>query len=150
MLLPITEDPSTSSTHTECGADTKRTLTIAPGSVVLSLAEGTSVELQERTWEYGFTSDAPLELHFESLGSFTCMVNGEMVEVGGDGPHWSCKRPPDDKEMSYEFSFRYVSATNQGMLGGQIDKPVGAQPTLIIRTKRNCPTGLSTKPTIDG
>jgi hypothetical protein len=149
MFLPTTEDPSTSSIHTECGADSKRTLTIAAGSVVLSLADGTSVKLQEKTWEYGFTSDAALELSFESLGSFTCMVNGERVEVGGEGPHWSCKRPPDDKDMSYEFSFRYEAATLQGMLPGEI-KPVGAQPTLIIRTKRNCPTGLSTKPTIDG
>ena len=148
-MLPTSEESPTSSTHTECGAASKRTLTIAPGSVRLSLADGTSVELQERDWEYGFTSDEPLELWLESLSSFTCTVDGVTVNTGGDGPHWSCKRPPDDKERSYEFGFGCEAAATRGLISDVL-KPVGAQPTLIIRTKRNCPTGVATRPTADG
>jgi hypothetical protein len=146
MFVPTREDPSTSSTHAECGAS-KRTLTIAPDSVRLSLADGTSVELQGKTWEYGFRSDDPLELRFASSGSCVCTVNHVIVAaVDRDGPHWVCKRP-EGADETFELSFRFEDTASQGM-SGPIDKPSAAQPTLIIRTKRNCPIGV-TKPTID-
>lgn len=146
MLMP-TEDPPKSTIHTECGAESKRTLTIADGSVRLSLADGKSIELQGWTWEYGFSSDTPLVLCFESLGSFSCTVNYERVATDGAGPHWSCKRPSGDDE-TYDLRFRFDGAASPGLLPSR-NKPSAAQPTLIIRTKRNCPTGVVTKPTVD-
>jgi hypothetical protein len=148
-MLSTTSDtpPPSSTTYTECGA-AKRTLTISPGSVLLSIPDSRStIELQGKTWEYGFTSDAPLELRLQSLGSYICTVNNAAVSMAGDGPHWVCKRPLGADE-TYEFRFRAVESTSQGIVS-DVDKPTAAQPTLIIRTKRNCPTGVSTKPTVD-
>ena len=71
-----------------------------------------------------------------------------MVNTSGEGPHWICNRPVGDDE-TYDVRFRFSEGTGSGLLPGQVNKPVGAQPTLIIRTKRNCPAGLSTKPTMD-
>lgn len=146
MLSTTPEKPPPPTPYAECGAS-ERTLTFAPGSVRLSLADDTSIELHGGTWEYGFRNDDPLQLRFESLDSCTCTVNRGVVVMDGDGPHWVCKRPEGDDE-TYELRVSFDGASGQGLMSDVL-KPSAAQPTLIIRTKRNCPTGVVTKPSMD-
>jgi hypothetical protein len=125
--------------HIECGASPQRRLTISfePTSVRLWLKDGSSVELNQGRWEYGFTSNDPLEVSFESAATFTCTVNRIDVPTTGAGPHWVCQRPASD---IVDYGFTFTSDPKQPTLG-IIKRPAAAQPTLIIRTKRICPTG---------
>lgn len=169
--LTTTSNTSTSA-YSECGAGGQRQLTIrfAPSNVLMIVGRRT-IELQEETWEYCFTSDTALELRFVGTEPITGFVRslGSTTTTsltGLDGAlHFSCTRPAsDDQDLHYEFVFgrgTTSGTTAQGVdrrplpdpAAGAPGKPLdivatSAQPTLIIRAKRSCPTGV-TKPTVE-
>jgi hypothetical protein len=151
LLLEDSETPPPPNTHVECGAALQRTLTISfdPVSIGLSTSErGLVIELYKKTWEYGFTVDGALELTFTGPSGLTCSVDGTGIDTTGTGPHWICKRPPSDDDQYFRFTFDLPAGAGMGLLPIP-NKPAGGQPTMIIRVKRSCPTGV-TKPTVDG
>lgn len=156
--------------HSEDGVGGQRQLTISfsPSSVLLELKTGT-VQLQDQTWEYSFTEDGTLELRFMSADPIVGYVRplgaATMTSLTGlDGVlHFSCPGPStDDLDEHYEFMFTRETTSGStahprerptlppqasGKPGGPTDiEATSAQPTLIIRTKRSSPTGV-TKPT---
>lgn len=152
--------------HSECGAGGERRLTISfsPSSVLLAIATDT-VQLHDEVWEYAFTGDDPLELQFMSADPICGYVRplGATTMTALTGLHFSCPRPrSDDQDEQYEFFFTRDSTSGSnatprerpplppqasGKPSGPTDiEATSAQPTLIIRTKRSCPTGVN-KPT---
>jgi hypothetical protein len=156
--------------HSECGAGGERQLKIGfrPSSVLLAIAIDT-VQLQDEVWEYGFTGDGSLELRFMSADSICGYVRplgaATMTALTGIAGvlHFSCPRPSsDDHDEPYEFFFTCETSSGTtaqpparrplppqaaGKPEGPTDiEATSAQPTLIIRTKRSCPTGVN-KPT---
>lgn len=141
--------------HYECGSDSSRVIQIEfdPPSVTLLLPGGKSMNLHEGTWEYGFASEQPLDLHFVGKAGMSCTLNGETMNVTGEGLNWTVTRPTSE-DMDEEFVFRFgvplrtaAAAAAPGLIRHDSGS-TSAQPTLKIRTKRNCPVGV-TNPTAD-
>jgi hypothetical protein len=170
--LSTSETQSPEPAYSECGAGGERQLTVkfGPSSVVLAINVGRTLEVHNETWEYCFTADDPLELRFVSaetlVGTARLLGSTSTTTLTGlDGAlHFSCTRPAsEDSDQQYELVFARVTTT--GSTARPVDRPgppphapgkpemptdidhSAAQPTLIIRTKRSCPTG-AIKPTI--
>jgi hypothetical protein len=157
--------------YSECGAGGQRQLTIgfSPSSVAMLVLRRT-ISLHGETWEYCFTGDTPLELRFVGSEPFVGLVRPlgatAMTSLTGlDGALlFTCTRPAsDEQDEQYEFVFSR-STTSGSVAHPPVDRPphphggapgmpkdiqsTSAQPTLIIRTKKTCPTGVN-NPTVE-
>jgi hypothetical protein len=172
-LPTMTTTSAPTSAYSECGAGGPRQLTISfTPSTVEMIVDRRTIALQAETWEYCFASDTPLELQFVSevpcLGFVRPLGSAAMTSLTGlDGVlHFTCARPAiDGEDQQYEFVFTRQT-TSGSTVRPPVDRPplpppaaghpgkpldieaTSAQPTLIIRTKKSCPTGVS-NPTIE-
>jgi hypothetical protein len=174
--LSTLDTTPTQPAHSEYGAGGQRQLTIkfSPSSVLLEV-KSEIVQLQAETWEYAFTDEGALELRFMSADPIVGYVQTPNATTmtpltGLDGVlQFSCPRPSSD-DLDEQYEFKFTRETTSGSTANPRERPTlpshasgkpggphaagvptdieatSAQPTLIIRTKRNAPTGV-TKPT---
>jgi hypothetical protein len=147
MRLQNTQLSTEPTTCYECGGPSKRTLTVDfnAATVRLSNADGGQIEL--KTWEYGFTSDEPIQLTIAGPSAMICMVDGALLDTSGAGPHWICRRP-ELEEQQFHFTFSIEPVLNP-VHGARVRSFPAGQPTLIIRVKRSCPTGTIQPTAVD-
>lgn len=160
MIKSTATSSTTAPYYSQCGAGGLHILEIrlSPPSVLLRLDDGHSVELHAGTWDYLFNGDKPLELQFvsddEDIAGWVCKPGStsQPLERSGGVLCFICGQPSDDGELEFELEF----AADKGLDDATRSQPqmeegprdicsTSAQPTLIIRTKKSCPTGSVNK-----
>ncbi len=161
--------------HSECGPAAARRLelSLSPAPKVELVTDTGRVSLQDRVWEYGFDescSDASLlRLRFVTIDG-TPTLDGWAAPVDERGTWlskpvalvrdelgkliYTCTRPSEGQEPSIQIFFAVATErVSEGALPTippKVEPPTSAQPKLILKPKRTCPTGSGkTGPTLD-